>query len=201
MSLRERNAAQTRELVLDTAMTLFLDRGYDGTRMDEIAEAAGIGASTLYRYFPTKDSLVLGPLALGSQMVDELRARPPEEPLELALGHALSALLTTPRPDGGRLRRLLQVVRATPALKVRVLEQYAAARSDLEVAVAERLGRPLGDVHCAMTASLTLSVLELLGDRDDGETDNATAVKNTLEFLSGALERLRAEPPVLPRLP
>lgn len=200
MSLRERNAAQTRELVLDAALELFLARGYEHTRMDEIAEAAGIGASTLYRYFPTKDSLVVGPLAIRDQMAEELRARPPEEPLELALGHALTALLTTPRPGGERLVRLFEVLRATPALRIRLLEQYADARAALALALAERLGRPPGDVHCAMTASLTMSLLELLGERPSVSEDNATAIRESLDYLRTALEQLRAEPPALPHL-
>ncbi len=63
MGLRERNAARTRELIINTALGLFLEHGYDATKMEDIAEAAGIGTSTLYRYFPTKDLLIIDPLA------------------------------------------------------------------------------------------------------------------------------------------
>ena len=76
MGLRERNAAHTRELILDTALPLFLEQGYEATTMEEIAERAGIGTSTLYRYFPSKDLLVLEPLSVRGHMAAELtRAR------------------------------------------------------------------------------------------------------------------------------
>ncbi|MET1039046.1 MAG: helix-turn-helix domain-containing protein, partial [Aeromicrobium sp.] len=45
--------------MIATAMRLFLDAGYDATTMGDIADHAKVGESTLYRYFPTKDLLVL----------------------------------------------------------------------------------------------------------------------------------------------
>jgi len=52
-----RDAAANRERILDTAQRLFADQGLE-TSMDEVARAAGVGAGTLYRRFPTKELLV-----------------------------------------------------------------------------------------------------------------------------------------------
>ncbi|MED1960462.1 TetR/AcrR family transcriptional regulator [Brevibacillus formosus] len=47
-----------RELILDAALVLFVDRGFDGTTVPMISEKAGVGAGTIYRYFENKEALV-----------------------------------------------------------------------------------------------------------------------------------------------
>ncbi|MEU9101616.1 TetR family transcriptional regulator [Streptomyces sp. NPDC048361] len=59
MGLRERKRQQTYETVSDTAVALFLERGFDGVSVAEVAAAAGISKPTLFRYFPAKEDLVL----------------------------------------------------------------------------------------------------------------------------------------------
>ncbi len=202
MGLRERNAAQTRELILETALPLFLTQGYDATTMEEVAEAAQIGTSTLYRYFPTKDLLVLEPLSLGGHMADELRRRPAEEPLDVALGHAVTALLTAPRGTSSRLQQVQAILDSSPALGARLLEEFIKERTLLEQAVAERCGRPDDDVFSVVTARLATVVLELAAERsrvlttDDPDLTAAAVLTRTREVSA----HLHAEPPVLPRI-
>ena len=202
MGLRERHAAQTRELILDTALPLFLEKGYDATTMEEIAEAAQIGTATLYRYFPNKDLLVLEPLSLRGQMADELRSRPTGEPLDLALGHSIRALLVAPRGNAARLRQVQAVIDDAPGVQARLSEEFVKERTLLERAVADRLGRPADDVFCLVTARLATVVLELAATlgRDLASDDTDVAVQQTLELAHGVMATLHDEPPVVPRL-
>jgi AcrR family transcriptional regulator len=202
VGLRERNAAQTRELILDTALPLFLEQGYEATTMEEIAERAEIGTSTLYRYFPSKDLLLLEPLALRGQMATELLARPADEPLDLALGHAIRALLTAPRADASRLHQVQAVLDRAPGPRARLLEEFLQERTLLEQAVAERLGRPADDVFCVVTARLATVLLELAADlaRSAFSADPATADQDILDLAASVLARLHEQPPVVPRL-
>ncbi|MEV5282736.1 TetR/AcrR family transcriptional regulator [Streptomyces sp. NPDC051994] len=57
--LRERKKRQTYQAVSDAAIALFLERGFDGVSVAEVAAAAGISKPTLFRYFPAKEDLVL----------------------------------------------------------------------------------------------------------------------------------------------
>ncbi|MBV9276029.1 MAG: TetR/AcrR family transcriptional regulator [Verrucomicrobia bacterium] len=52
--------ARTRATIVTAALDIFLDRGFSGTRMDDVAERAGVGKGTLYLYFRTKHSLFAG---------------------------------------------------------------------------------------------------------------------------------------------
>src|ERR1700744_5714724 len=57
--LRERKKEQTRAAIAHTAITLFLERGFEQVSIAEIAEAAGVAKQTLTNYFPNKEDLVL----------------------------------------------------------------------------------------------------------------------------------------------
>lgn len=57
--LREDKKARTRAAIRDHVMRLFRERGYAETTVDQIARAAEVSPSTFFRYFPTKETLVL----------------------------------------------------------------------------------------------------------------------------------------------
>jgi len=61
---REEKAARTRQAVVDAALRLLADRSFDAVSVDEIAREAGIGRRTFFRYFPTKEDVVLDPRRL-----------------------------------------------------------------------------------------------------------------------------------------
>lgn len=65
--LRERQAQQTRDEILDALAALLADRGVDEVTTREIARAAGVSERTVYRHFPDRTALVEG---LTSRFVD-----------------------------------------------------------------------------------------------------------------------------------
>jgi AcrR family transcriptional regulator len=54
----EEGRSLKREAILEAALELFSERGFDGTAVPLIAEKAGIGAGTVYRYFESKEAIV-----------------------------------------------------------------------------------------------------------------------------------------------
>lgn len=201
MGLREEKAARTRESLIRTALRLFLDQGYDATTMGDVAAGAEVGESTLYRYFPTKDLLALEPLALRGHMATELMARPPDEPLDIVLGHALRAVIVAPRAEAQRLREITVVLRRSPTLQARLTEHLIEERRLLEGALAERLGRPVGDPYCVFNARLATTVLEIVSERVAERADEfADQPARVLELARVVMDELRLHPPALPRL-
>ena len=59
MGLREKKEEKTRKRIVDEALLLFKHNGYEPTTMEAIAEAAEVSRATLYRYFPSKDLVLL----------------------------------------------------------------------------------------------------------------------------------------------
>ncbi|GGQ80565.1 TetR/AcrR family transcriptional regulator [Streptomyces althioticus] len=78
LSAHHRRLAQRkREAIITAATELFLDRGYDGTSLARIAEAAGVSKSTLFKQFPTKAALFEAIVAESWQRdADDDAARP-----------------------------------------------------------------------------------------------------------------------------
>lgn len=73
---RERKKRQTREAIVAAAFTLFAERGFDAVTVTEIAELADVARATLFSYFPTKESIVLGVVG-DDDPADIVASRPP----------------------------------------------------------------------------------------------------------------------------
>jgi len=73
--LRERKKRETREAIAETALELFIQRGFDGTTVDEIAEAAAVSRRTVFRYFETKEALLFASQELRLAHFRELLSR------------------------------------------------------------------------------------------------------------------------------
>ena len=127
--MRERKKQQTRELISETATTLFLERGFDKVSMAEIAAAADVSKMTVFNYFASKEDLVLGQI---ENHVDEpatvVRACQPGQSLLDALHQHFVTKLAAGDPSAGlasdaRFQAFRHLVLSTPSLKLRLMEQ------------------------------------------------------------------------------
>jgi AcrR family transcriptional regulator len=122
VGLRERKKARTRRAISETAIALFLERGYDDVPVAEIAAAAEVSKRTLFAYFPTKDDLVLHRFAdHEDEPARVVRGRAPgEAPLTALHRHLLDALRRRDPISGlcdvPSIMAFYHLVVATPAL-------------------------------------------------------------------------------------
>ncbi|MEV0594198.1 TetR/AcrR family transcriptional regulator [Nonomuraea cavernae] len=145
MGLRERKKVRTRLAILDAALDLFLEQGYDSTTVDQIAGAVEISPRTFFRYFTGKDHLVLGLHDQGVEiMVDTLRSRPADEPPFTSLSHALRAVAhdmedSTPE-DAARFLKLRRIFDDNPRLVGLSVAKVAETEHALVGEIAARRG-------------------------------------------------------------
>lgn len=100
VSLRERTRRAVRGEIVDAAMTLFLERGFEATTVEEIAQAAGISRRSYFRYFTSKEEAFAEGLAsIGATIAEALRERPTDEAPWLALRHSFDPLLEQAESD------------------------------------------------------------------------------------------------------
>src|SRR5439155_716872 len=75
--VRERTRRAVRGELAQLAVSLFVEKGYDETTIDDLAAAAGMSKRTFFRYFASKEELVMGKYEFfGQQLAEDLAARP-----------------------------------------------------------------------------------------------------------------------------
>lgn len=138
--LRERKKIKTREAIRSATYALVREQGYDATTIDQIAERAEVSPSTVFRYFPTKEDIVLTD-EWDPVLVRELRARPADEPWPETLRHVVLKALRMGLEDdieAARLRTHLMV--QVPAVRSRMMESMSVTGRMFSVAIGERTG-------------------------------------------------------------
>ncbi|WP_327091954.1 TetR/AcrR family transcriptional regulator [Nonomuraea sp. NBC_01738] len=141
MGLRERKKRETRETIHETALDLFLERGFDQVSVVEIAERAGVSKMTVFNYFPTKEDLVLGTMEEELGDISEVvTGRRPGESLVAAVRRAFLERLAaraaeTGLNDGPRFLGILDMFRRTPSLAARMLMYHVRAEAELARAI------------------------------------------------------------------
>lgn len=123
--LRERKKQRTRAAIVDAAVQLCAERGYEATTVDQIAEAAEISPRTFSRYFPNKDAVIWALIEEISEHVAEALARQPYTITEheaMVRAH-LEVLSAAGRDDPtdmsfDRLRGFLKIVTSSPMLSL-----------------------------------------------------------------------------------
>lgn len=159
LSLRERKKLKTRLAIQDEALRLFLSQGYDGTTVDQIAEAAGVSPATFYRYFPTKEDAVLFD-SLDPVMLDILREQPRSLSPLTALRRTSSQVFEQMSP-GERKREegRQQLVAIVPELRSRQLSEMARGIELLADVMAEREGLERGHPRARAWAGAVVGVV------------------------------------------
>lgn len=157
---RSRRAAYAE--ITDTAMRLFLDQGFEQTTIDQIATTAGISRRSFFRYFGTKEDVVLGGLAQqGELMRDALENVPltvePWEALRQAL-HAVDALAVEP----GVTLKIAKMMYGTPSLRARSIEKHLHWQSLLMPNIRRRLGLADDDAADPAPAAIVASAITCL---------------------------------------
>lgn len=158
-SLRERKKARTREAIIDAALTLFEQKGYDATTIEDIAAAADVSTRTFFRYFESKLDLVMARRDTKHQdLGPQLAARPAGEPILDAMRAVLHAELDAQLADPLVLREF-QVMLTTPSLRSLARDHFYEEEATIIEAVAMRLGLAEDDLRAHIIASMIAGAL------------------------------------------
>lgn len=154
-----RRRITSRAEVEHVAFELFDSRGFDRTTIDDIAEAAGIGRRTFFRYFPSKNDIAWGDF---DDQLRRMRKRladyPADRPLLAVIRDALVDFNRVDPGQAGRHRRRMRLILDTPALQAHSALRYADWRQVLADFVGERLGVPPDSLAPQAIAYATLGV-------------------------------------------
>ncbi|MEW2168147.1 helix-turn-helix domain-containing protein [Streptomyces sp. NPDC007084] len=165
---RERKKAATRQAIADAALRLFLARGYDDVGIREIADAADVSTTTLFKHFPVKEALVFDEESdQEARLLSAVRDRPAGQSIPAALReHALRLRVAIPDADG-RFSAFTDLIEKTPALRDYVQAMWLRHTDALARVIAEESGLPDGDPACAALAHFALEAPRTAHGHDD----------------------------------
>jgi AcrR family transcriptional regulator len=135
--LRERTRRAVQREIADAASALIVERGYDATTIADIAAAVGMSPRSVFRYFATKEEILVGELSpAGEAMVDIVSARPPAEPAWTSLRRLFDVIGPPERQQP--TRPIQHVIFETPALLAVYLQKLQNIQTDVAEALRTR---------------------------------------------------------------
>jgi len=176
MSPRERQRAETRQRIQRQAVRLFAGRGYDATTVNDVADAAGVSAMTVYRHFPTKEDLVLYDDfdQLAATAISEL---PATGSLADRIGRTVLATFDLAAThDRELLLARLRLMISTPALQARHLDSQYRLQEALVAAIGADDPAIEFQARAAAGACLGVAHIALLRWASDEDTPDLPAL-------------------------
>ncbi len=145
-SLRERKKARTRASIREHALRLFREKGYGSTTVEDIAAAAEVSPSTFFRYFPTKEDVVLRD-DLDDRILEAFVRQPASLTPVAAVRAAIREAIETFTPaEWEELREAAELNLTVPEIRARIMDELARTIDAMAEALAKRTGRPADDL-------------------------------------------------------
>jgi AcrR family transcriptional regulator len=187
--LRERKKAKTRAAIQDHALRLFREQGYAETTVEQIAEAAEVSPSTFFRYFPTKEEVVLYD-AFDPLLIEAFRAQPPElTPIQAMRGAMRIVFGDVPAEQMAQQRERSTLMFSVPELRAAALDQLLETGQMLMALVSERVDRPIDDFAVrtfagAIAGAMIAAIMPAIQDPD---ADFLALGEAALDYLEAGL--------------
>ncbi len=189
LGLRERKKAKTRASIQEHALRLFHEQGYEETTVEQIADAAEVSPSTFFRYFPTKEDVVMYD-AFDPLLIEAFRAQPAELSPIQAMRGALREVLGSLTPEQLEpMRERGKLIFSIPGLRAAMIDQVAGSGEMLIGMVAERMKRPADDLAVRTFAGAVVGAMmgAMLPVLQDPQADFVGLMDAGLAYLEAGL--------------
>jgi AcrR family transcriptional regulator len=193
--LRERKKARTRASIREQALRLFGEQGYQATTVEQIAEAAEVSPSTFFRYFPTKEDVVLQD-DLDVRFIEALERQPADlGPFAAVRAATSEAFASYTEADLAVIRQTAALMMAVPEIRARAVDEFARTMGVMGEALAKRAGRPADDLAVRTAAGAIVGVMMSITIPWEGWTDRDT-VEGMFQRIDQAFGLLEAGLPL-----
>jgi AcrR family transcriptional regulator len=175
--LRERKKARTRASLREHALRLFREQGYQATTVEQIAAAAEVSPSTFFRYFPTKEDVVLQD-DMDTRMVEAFARQPRDlAPIAAVRAAMREAWASFTPAEWEEIREGARLSMGVPEIRARAMNEFARTINAIAGALATRTGRCSDDLRVRVLAGAVIGVMmsvflpESLGGGADADAD------------------------------
>ncbi|MCB5906207.1 TetR/AcrR family transcriptional regulator [Streptomyces pinistramenti] len=165
---RERKKAATRQKIADTALRLFLERGYDAVGIRDVAAEADVAVTTLFSHFASKEALVFEQDEdFEQRLTQAVTGRAPHEPLIPALHREIQALVRHCTADGAA--PIWRLIDGSPALREYEESMRLRHAESLATAIAADLDLSQTTTACRAVARFAIDAYSLAREAADPE--------------------------------
>ncbi|MBI0379278.1 TetR/AcrR family transcriptional regulator [Streptomyces albiflaviniger] len=180
---RERKKAATRQKIADTALRLFLERGYEAVGIREVAAEADVAVTTLFSHFASKEALVFEQdRDFEQRLTQAVTGRAPDEPLLPALRREIHALVRHCAADGAA--PIWHMIEASPALREYEESMRLRHAESLAAAIAADPGLSRTTTACRTIARFVIDAYALAREAAEPEA----AVDEIFRMIEAAWE-------------
>lgn len=203
--LRQQKKETTRGKLLDAALILIEKRGYDATSIDDIVQRAGVAKRTFFRYYGSKDDVLVEWVGrFGEHLCESLVARPKNESPAVALQRAMISSIHAYESLEFMTTPLERAINTTPAILARKLLKLKLCADSLSRVLSDRMkGSGNADfaasvlAHCAIAALLVASDIWQARGSGSGSGKLSLVFKKTFSQMKielGAIESVHPVP-------
>ncbi|MEE6135717.1 TetR family transcriptional regulator [Mycobacterium sp. 050128] len=184
LGLRERKKLKTRQAIRREAFRLIDANGYAATTVEQIAEAAEVSPSTFFRYFGSKESLLLAD-DLDPLIFAAFETQPPElsptEAIRRAYTEVMAALPAEQLDFENTRQRLMFSI---PELKAAMYDEYYRTVNVVAEMVGRRIGRPADDFEVRVFAGALTGAMMAAAD---SAPPTAATIYRALDFVDAGM--------------
>lgn len=186
--LRERKRRETRQRIAETALRLFLAKGYEGTTLDAIAAEAGISRRTFFSYFKSKDDIILFGLDADSarMIADLLKTSPDVPPLDAVRDVMVKRIA---RHTTEQMKAIDDLMLSSESLLARKQTFYAKQEQALFNAMCEVWRQPERRPALRMVAMVSIGAMRVALQAWREQTGQR---KSAAKFLRDAFDSLKS---------
>ena len=184
LGLRERKKIKTRQAIRREAFRLIDENGYAATTVEQIADAAEVSPSTFFRYFPSKESLLLAddldPLVLAA-----FEAQPPDLSPTEAIRRAYETTMAGLSPEQLEFENTRQrLMFSIPELKAAMYDEYYRTVNVMAELIGRRIDRPADDFEVRVfVGALTGAMMAAY----DSAPKTADTIYRALDFVEAGM--------------
>ncbi len=166
---RERKKAATRQKIADTALRLFLERGYDAVGIRDVAAEADVAVTTLFSHFPSKEALVFERDGdFEQRLTRAVTDRAPHEPPVPGLRREIHAHVRHCTAEG--VAPVWRMIDDSAALRKYEESMQLRHAESLATALAAAPGLSLSTTACRTLARLVIDAYAVAREADDPQT-------------------------------
>jgi AcrR family transcriptional regulator len=144
--LRERKKARTRASLREHALRLIREQGYHATTVEQIAAAAEVSPSTFFRYYPTKEDVILQD-DLDVRVFEAMERQPPDvSPLAAIRAAFREGFASLTPQEWDELKLTSELTMTVPEIRARSLDEFNRTIRKTCQALAKRTGRDQDDI-------------------------------------------------------